>query len=465
MKTKYKITSIVLIFALFNVQTALSETLNDALRETYATNLNLHIARHATEEAIQKVKLAESGFFPTIAAVASLNYQKIKTIPQYTQTRALQLVIDQNVFSGFKTIYSVKAAKARAQAQLQNLHNEEQNQLNNAVAAYVNVYATRSIVELRHSNLVALKEQVRTAKARLDVGEGTKTDYAQAQASYSRAISEYSESIAQNTQAEAVYRQIIGRAPENLTRPESAENSVATFEEALKIAFTQHPAILASTYNYAAAQDNVESAKSDFYPKLDISAGTGYQKTMYDGHIINNNSNGTTSSVGLKLTVPIYAGGARFSQLEVAQQELSEAQLQVALYRDNVRVALVSAWAKLKSSKASVLAYLESVKAAKVALMGREAEHKVGQATELDVLNTRSQLITMQVALVNAKRDLIVASYNLKAALGNLTASVFKLSPNNNILIYNEPKKQIIRTKTIQVHKVKTYPITHIRVK
>ncbi len=435
-------------------QFSFSETLNDALVEAYRNNISLQKARHATEEAIQNVRLAESGFFPTVSAVGSINYQKNKEMQYYTKTNALQIVIDQNIFSGFKTVNSVKAAKARALAQLQNLRNEEQNQLNNAAAAYVNVYASREIVALRHSDLLALKEQVRTAKARLTVGEGTKTDYAQAQASYSRAVAEYSESISQNTQAEAVYRQIIGSDPKILSRPEICRDIPKSLDESLNIAFARHPAILAASYNFKASQANLEAAKSDFYPKIDFSVGAGYQKSTYQGQVIRGGNDGRATTFGLKMALPIYEGGARVSQYNIANQQLSEAQLEVALYRENVRAALVSAWAKLKSSRTSVMGYLESVRAAKIALAGRVAEHDVGQATELDVLTTRSQLITMQVALINAKRELIVASYNLKAAIGALTAAQLDLIKHKDIVTAREISAKIIPLRKAEIYKL-----------
>lgn len=434
-----------------------SETLSDALAEAYRNNISLKKARYATEEAIQNVRLAESGFFPTISAVGSINYQKIKEMPHYTRTNALQIVIDQNLFSGFKTINSVKVAKARALAQLQNLRNEEQNQLNNAAAAYVNVYASREIVRLRHADLLALKEQVRTAKARLDVGEGTRTDYAQAQAAYSRAVSEYSESISQNTQAEAIYRQIIGNDPKLLTKPTICGGTPNSLDEAFNIAFARHPAILAAGYNFQASQANVEAARANFYPKIDFSVGAGYQKSTYDGQVIRGGNDGSATTFGLKMTMPIYEGGARISQYDIAKQQLSEAKLEVALYRDNVRAALVSAWAKLKSSRTSVVGYLESVRAAKIALAGREAEHGVGQATELDVLTTRSQLITMQVALINAKRELVIASYNLKAALGALTGAQLDLSKYKDIVTAKKISAKIIPVRKVEIYK--TLPV------
>jgi len=50
------------------------------------------------------------------------------------------------------------------------------------------VYRARQIAALRERDLAALNEQVRAARARLDVGEGTRTDVAQADASRSNAV-------------------------------------------------------------------------------------------------------------------------------------------------------------------------------------------------------------------------------------------------------------------------------------
>ena len=187
---------------LVNVSVARADSLYDALMQTYNTNPSIEIARKDLETAKSNVKLAEAGFFPSLSAGASINYTDGKMRTQsgahYTRTEALQFEVDQNLFTGFQTINSVKAAIASEKAQEYKLQNEEQNQLNNAVSAYVNVYATREIVALRKTNLQALKEQLRSTKAKLDVGEGTITDYAQAKAEYSRAISDYSEALATN---------------------------------------------------------------------------------------------------------------------------------------------------------------------------------------------------------------------------------------------------------------------------
>ena len=82
---------------------------------------------------------------------------------------------------------------------------------------------------------------------------------------------------------------------------------------------------------------------------------------------------------------------------------------------------------------------------------GRIHENRVGQATTLDVLNSRSELITMEVSLANAERNLVITSYNLKAAIGQLTAKNLKLDvplyDSSNSFVAAE--RQLNGTKTL----------------
>ena len=50
-------------------------------------------------------------------------------------------------------------------------------------------------------------------------------------------------------------------------------------------------------------------------------------------------------------------------------------------------------------------------------------EQKVGQRTLLDVLNSQAELIDGRIALVQAQRTRIVASFRVAAAIGNLSAT------------------------------------------
>ena len=60
-------------------------------------------------------------------------------------------------------------------------------------------------------------------------------------------------------------------------------------------------------------------------------------------------------------------------------------------------------------------------------MAGVREEEKVGQRTVLDVLNAEQELLNAQVTLATSRRDLVVASYSLLSAMGQLSTSVLEI--------------------------------------
>jgi outer membrane protein TolC len=65
----------------------------------------------------------------------------------------------------------------------------------------------------------------------------------------------------------------------------------------------------------------------------------------------------------------------------------------------------------------------EEVRANGIALDGVQEEALVGQRTVLDVLDAEQELFDSETNLVRARREWIVATYQLKSAVGELTVA------------------------------------------
>ena len=116
-------------------------------------------------------------------------------------------------------------------------------------------------------------EQVRAARSRLEVGEGTRTDVAQADASRASAVAQLSAARAQELVSAATYRQVIGEDPGKLEAA-SAQTKLlpGNLGEAVSIAQAKHPAILASEFLVDAAGFNVKSFEGQLLPQITGSA-------------------------------------------------------------------------------------------------------------------------------------------------------------------------------------------------
>ncbi|WP_034459646.1 TolC family outer membrane protein [Bartonella koehlerae] len=410
-----------LVLSVFLSGSVCAETLMDAFSKAYIHNAKLKSERAAVRISDDEVVIARSGLLPQIEGIG--NYGRSKSIiGPYSTSGSFGVRLNQRLFDGFITQNMFSSAQVKLQAQREYLRNAEQNIFLDTVTAYANVYQARRIADLRKENLAALEEQVRSNKARFDVGEGGRVDLSQAQAARSVAVSELSLARADVKSAEAVYRQVIGSDPEKLKRPPVAKGLPVNLDAAYQMSFALHPAILYAKYLVDASFYNVKAKEGTLLPKIDFSAAASYNR-IYSGP----GEDGVSKSIGLSVNVPIFEGGRTTAQIRQSKEQLGQAHLQLDLARSNIRQALTSAWFQLEGARASVVAYRESVSAAEIALKGRVQENRVGQATTLDVLNSRTQLINAQIALAMAERNAVVASYGVQSSVGKLTADYLGL--------------------------------------
>ncbi|MCV0398035.1 MAG: TolC family outer membrane protein [Rhizobiaceae bacterium] len=406
-------------------QAVLAETIEGAMAKAYRNNSELNKARAGVRVTDEGVAIAKSGYRPTIGAQGTIDYTKQSGTS--LATGSFGVAIQQSIFDGFQTRNNVRAAESQVRAANEGLRNVEQNILQTAVGAYMDVIRDRRIATLTEQNLEFLTEQVRAARSRFEVGEGTRTDVAQAEASQAAAVAQVSAARAQAAVSAALYRQVVGEEPGSLQGAGPVRAALpSNFEQAFAIALTEHPAIKANLHLVDAAAFSVKSAEGAMLPQVNAEAGvsTSFRETYSDLPGVGA-QDGTTESfnIGATLTVPIYQGGRASAQVRQRKESLGEARIDVDVTRDQVRQALSAAWSQYRAAQESVEADRLVVNAAQLALNGVIEERNVGQRTTLDVLNAQADVIQAQVQLAQDERDVVVASYAILSAAGRLSVS------------------------------------------
>ena len=417
--------------AFLSVTPASAETILGALSKAYSNNSSLNSARAGVRVTDEDVAIAKSGFRPIIRGTSSWSRSSQSGVGITAGSFGVE--ISQTLFDGFQTKNNVRAAEARVHASNESLRNTEQNTLLDAAIAYMDVIRDRQIAALRESNLEFLAEQVRAANSRLEVGEGTRTDVAQAEASRQAAIAQLSAARAQVLASSAQYRQIVGENPGRLEGASPLARLVPrSIDESFAIAGREHPAIIASEHLIDAAGFMVKSSEGALLPQL--SAGASVGTNFRDSSAPTGTPNGwsDSASIGATLTVPIYQGGRVSATVRKSKEALGQARIDTDVNRDRVRQAVAAAWAQYVAAQEAVAANRELVSAARLALNGVIEERNVGQRTTLDVLNAQADVTDAQINLVSAERDVVVASYAILSAIGRLSAPQLGL----NVAVY-----------------------------
>lgn len=405
---------------------AYAESLSEALALAYANNPQLNLARANVRSTDEGVGIAASAGRPKINGSATIGRSySAYGYPSYSNGGAnadfyntpgsFGITLVQPIYAGGQIEAGKNQADAAVRAQREALRAAEQTVLLNAATAFMDVIRDSALVGLQESNIKFLAEQVRAAKDRFGVGEGTQTDVAQAEASYQLAVSQLNAARAQLNASRASYRQAVGQEPGKLTGAGGIDKFVPkTVEAAVTASQGENPQILAGIHNIDVAQHNVKYLEGALLPQLGVqgSVSRAFDNPSYKTM--------NSATVGLNLTVPIYQGGGEYAKIRQAKEQLGAARLQVDLARDQTRANVVSAWGSLQAANASIAAYKAQVEASQLALNGVMEEQRVGQRTTLDVLNQQTALISARSNLVNAERMRVVGSYQLVAAVGRL---------------------------------------------
>jgi outer membrane protein len=407
---------------------AAAQSLSEALSLAYNNHPQLNAARATTRASDEGVATALGAARPKFNLTGTSGIQRTQGIYStgdrfYSNNpSSVGITLVQPLYTGGQITAGVNQAEAAVRAQREALRTAEQTVLLAAATGFMDVIRDTALVGLQESNVKFLAEQVRAAKDRFGVGEGTQTDVAQAEASYQLAISQLNAARAQLNASKAEFRQAVGKEPGKLTGAMVIDNLLPrSMEAAVSVSQIENPQILAGTHNVDVATQNVKYLEGALLPQLGLqgSASRNWDNTSYKRNDV--------ASVGLNLTVPLYQGGAEYAKIRQAKEQLGAARLQVDVARDTVRANVVSAWGMLQAANASITAYKAQVEASQLALNGVIEEQRVGQRTTLDVLNQQTALISARSNLVNAERSRVVGSFQLVAAVGRLDADRLKL--------------------------------------
>jgi outer membrane protein len=406
-----------------------AETLKSALAKAYATNPDLNAQRASVRATDEGVPQALAGYRPTVSATADYGIQNTTTrgvggTSGVTNPGSVGITISQPVFQGFRTRNNTKAAKAQVLAARSVLANTEQNVLLQAVQAYMNVLRDESVLNLRRQNVFAIQQELTAARDRFEVGEGTRTDIAQAEARLSQSSSQVNLAESNLAASRATYRQVIGVEPRGLAPGAPFMSLVpSSLTTALAIALKEHPAIVSAQYNVDAASFQVSAAEGELLPNVSLEGSVSRRWESSTGA----NTVDSASLVG-RVSVPIYQAGSVSSRIRQAKEVLGQRRLELDSFREQVRASVVSSYNSLLASRASADAARKQVSAQRLALEGVTEEQKVGQRTTLDVLNSQQELIEARVTQVTAERDTVVASFSLLSSIGKLTADSLNLA-------------------------------------
>lgn len=328
---------------------------------------------------------------------------------------------------------ALKSARATAKAGDATYEAAQQDLLIRVATSYFDVLTAEDALLFAQSNEQALNRQMEQAQQRFDVGLSAITDVNDAKAQHDTSVANVIS--AQNTldDNKEALRQLTNKEPGELKKlrdklpldkpnPEDPESWVA-------VAVEQNPALNSYAFDLEAANANIQTARSGHLPTINGQLLYSKNPRWADNSASSlndarhTNSESWSTSVGLTLNVPIFAGGYTQSRVRQSIYTRDATQDQFELQKRLIERSTRNSFRAVIAGASQVEATRQAVVSAQSSLDATQAGYEVGTRTIVDVLISQQQLLSAQSSYSQARHAFVLNGLRLKQAAGIIEVS------------------------------------------
>ena len=411
-----------------------SRELTEIIEEARAANLDIAAAVARIVQADANSRIVGAALLPIIDLNANGTHsQQSKTtgsssVVNVSRSGASVQIINNNLSATLSASYEIdfwgknrSLLRAAEQAAVASRFDREVVGLTTVVAtanAYFQVLATQDRLRVARDNLASATRVLNLIQQRLQAGTASALDTAQQESlvnTQRAAIPPLEQTLRQNRVALAV---LMARSPESVTIRGGSLRSIAYPRVTPGLPselLTQRPDIREAEANLAAADANVENARAQFLPSIQLTGEGGYQSAFLK-LLLRPESVIYTAAAGL--TQPIFHGGQLLGNLDLQKGRQDEL---LQIYRK----AVISGFADVENALDAIRQTAQRerlqrdvVSSSRRAFDISEQRLREGTVDLVTVLQTQQTLYQAEDALAQARLAHVQAILSLYQALG-----------------------------------------------
>lgn len=387
-------------------------------QEALANDAQFASARAALTAGQEKTTQGRAGLLPTLGVGGSRNRVDPPNLPMNITTTNYAVTLTQPLFrlGNWEQYQQGKLSVAVSEAQFAQA---QQDLIVRVSQAYFDVLASQDTLASVQAQKTAITEQLASAKRNFEVGTTTITDTHEAQARYDLVVAQEFAALSDLEIKRAALQQIIGKPAGELSplRPgvKLSAPEPAVIENWVQSAEQQNYGVLSQQLAVEIAQREIKRNRANHYPTVDLEASRSHSDRS-----IGTTSSGFTNSVGVKWSMPLFAGFAVTSRVRetIALEDQQRANLENA--RRTAAQGARQSFLGVNSGLAQVKALEAAEISSQSALESNRLGYQVGVRINIDVLNAQQQLYSTRRDLAKARYDTIVNGLRLKSAAGSL---------------------------------------------
>jgi multidrug efflux system outer membrane protein len=396
---------------------ALRALAGEALRSGYQAR----IAAARVEEARAQYGIAASGYYPSIGYDAATIRQHTSKFATPSDVTGGLIIANASVSWEVDLWGHIRRLNEAGRAQYFATEEGRRGVLLSLVAevaaAYFDLRGLDEQLAIARRTATAFQDTHNLFNRRLEGGVASALETSRAEASLANVSAQIPLLEAQVMARENQIDLLLGRLPGPISRGQSiAEQSLlpavpAGLPSALLL---RRPDVRQAEQELIAANANIGVATAALYPTLTLTGLLGGQSPELSNLL----TSGKTWSIGAGLLGPIFEGGRLRAQQRVAVAQFEEARLAYEQYVTNALGEVSTSLVTLQKLADSETQRSRAVHANEEAVRLANLRYESGFAAYFEVLDAMEQLLVAQNALVQTRRDRLVALVQFYKQLG-----------------------------------------------
>lgn len=294
----------------------------------------------------------------------------------------------------------------------------EQQLMVEIARAYFDVLLAEDTLTATRASKKAYQTQLQQAKAAFDLGTATIIDTHEAQAGFDAASAREIVALNQQEISQNNLRRLTGLDPRAI-QPLQAQlppPQTGDLQSWLEVATHNSLALRAAEQALQYAIQTVTEKRGNQLPVVALNAGYNDNRSNQNGALPVTRG----SSIGVSVSLPLFAGGGINSQIREALAKEESARDKLESTRRQLREDVRKSWLGVTNGAALVRAQQQLLVSAKSKVDSTKLGKEVGIRTNLDVLQAEQSYYDAMTSLATAKYDYLTARLQLEQVAGTL---------------------------------------------
>lgn len=337
------------------------------------------------------------------------------------QSKSVSIDVSQQIFNASAFI-ALKAAKAViTQNELQILSSKE-DLVYNVSACYYNIQVILRQIQLLEKNLSNTEALLQSTSDQLNAGLATETDVDRLTVSRDNSKASLESSHNNMEKAYNLLKLLMNVSMDALVSVATEDNLDVTNMPVIDFNLNQKTNYRQLLESKRIADLERRNIKAGYLPTLTLSNSMGYSGYYSNANPFKNLNDRwySSSSISLKLSVPVFDGFSKKNQIRQKQIEMDKYDVQAEQIKQQNLKDVADAYQDYKSNLNTLATQQRNLGLAQKVLDDVNIQYKSGIVKVTDVINSQTELHTAQNNYITALINIKQADLNLKKAQGTL---------------------------------------------